>query len=69
MESPCKPLDGGFSSGFVPTEGTSPVTWRVVLNGTAPVYVYSGEGDSCRKGMLQVINPCVYLASCSRDGD
>ncbi|SPN98400.1 uncharacterized protein DNG_01445 [Cephalotrichum gorgonifer] len=59
LDNPCRPLGGGISSGFVPTEGgeVSPVTWRVVVNETDPVYVYSGEGNSCRKGMVQIINP------------
>lgn len=45
------------------TEAAPALTFRVVLNQTDPVYVYSGEGDSCSRGMLQVINPYVHPAS------
>lgn len=57
LESPCEPVEDGFSSGSVSAEAAEALTFRVILNQTDPVYVYSGEGDSCSKGMLQVINP------------
>ncbi|CAI4214921.1 unnamed protein product [Parascedosporium putredinis] len=57
-EDPCRPLASGFHSGSVPArDGQSPVTWRIVVNETEPIYLYSGYQDSCRQGMVQVINP------------
>lgn len=52
------------------SETASGLTFRIILNHTDPVYVYSGEGDSCSKGMLQVINPYVVpLASSGEEAN
>lgn len=60
LENPCEPLEDGFSSGFVSAEAAESLTFRVILNETNPVYIYSGQGDSCSKGMLQIINPYAF---------
>ncbi|CAG8960376.1 hypothetical protein HYFRA_00012451 [Hymenoscyphus fraxineus] len=57
---PCKPLAGGFFSGFVPTAapGPSNTTFTITVKDTKPVWIYCGQtvGSHCQSGMVAAIN-------------
>ncbi|XWW96207.1 hypothetical protein V2A60_004180 [Cordyceps javanica] len=58
FKTPCRPLDGGFASGFVPTEprdaGLS--TFTVEVKDDKPIWFYCGQADHCKKGMVGSVN-------------
>ncbi|KAF2875145.1 Cupredoxin [Massariosphaeria phaeospora] len=59
FNSPCKPSDGGFWSGFVPASGTTPnetTFMYTVANASAPIWVYCTQGSHCQSGMVAAIN-------------
>lgn len=59
FDKPCVPLDGGFSSGFIPTEQSpSGVTFEVTVKDTKPVWFYCAQtkGEHCQSGMVGSIN-------------
>ncbi|KAK0721625.1 hypothetical protein B0T26DRAFT_673425 [Lasiosphaeria miniovina] len=59
FDSPCQPLDKGFSSGFIPTAvSPSGVTFDIVVPDTNPIWFYCGQivGTHCQKGMVGSIN-------------
>lgn len=58
---PCKPLAGGFFSGFVPTQdltAASRTTFTITVNDTNPIWVYCAQtaGNHCQAGMVHAIN-------------
>ncbi|KAK3318861.1 hypothetical protein B0H66DRAFT_603428 [Apodospora peruviana] len=64
----CQPKpkeEGGFWSGFVPTEAGAPNSqvFRVTINDTQPIVFYCSQntGTHCKKGMFGVVNAGVEL--------
>lgn len=59
LASPCAPLTGGGSTGFVPVAaGTVGPTRRLVVpSSTAPLWFYCSQGTHCQSGMVFAINP------------
>jgi plastocyanin len=57
--SPCKPLDGGIWSGFIPSStGASQDTFQIkIQNDTTPIWYYCSQMKHCQGGMVGVINP------------
>lgn len=59
--APCNPSDGGFWSGYVPTNDTAAAATTTfmytVQNASAPVWFYCTQGRHCQNGMVGVINP------------
>ncbi|KAF1990077.1 Cupredoxin [Aulographum hederae CBS 113979] len=59
FDSPCQPMDGGFFSGTVTTQGTDSVSrmsFVVEVKGDGPVWFYCGIGRHCQNGMVGVVN-------------
>jgi plastocyanin len=57
---PCKPMDGGFKSGFLPvpdsmTDGFPSCDWDVKTKG--PLWVYCQQANHCAQGMVFAVNP------------
>ncbi|KAH8918496.1 hypothetical protein BT69DRAFT_575171 [Atractiella rhizophila] len=64
FDEPCKPLDGGFKSGFLPSQlGNSSQTgpgFVVEVQDTKPIWFYCGQQlpqPHCPQGMVGAINP------------
>jgi plastocyanin len=62
FEDPCRPLAGGFDSGFFPVgaDVTEFPTWSVTINDTAPTWIYCRQRNPqphCGQGMVFAINP------------
>jgi len=59
LASPCAPLTGGGSTGFVPVAaGTvGPTRKLVVPASTAPLWFYCSQANHCQTGMVFAINP------------
>lgn len=68
FDSPCVPLNvanpaaqvAGIFSGYVPvgasaSQGQRPV-FTVMINDTAPMWLYCQQGPHCQRGMVMVIN-------------
>ena len=60
---PCKPLAGGFNSGFVPVApgagtGTGAKKFVVTVKNNKPIWVYCAQttGRHCQSGMSMVVN-------------
>ncbi|KAJ2906362.1 hypothetical protein MKZ38_002078 [Zalerion maritima] len=61
FQEPCKPLEGGVFSGFVPVPEAgveSATTFTITVNDTKPIWIYCGQtaGDHCQSGMVSAIN-------------
>ncbi|KAI1876918.1 uncharacterized protein JN550_000990 [Neoarthrinium moseri] len=59
FDAPCQPLDGGFSTPFVPTQqAPSGVTFEVVVKDTKPIWFYCAQTAKthCQAGMVGSIN-------------
>ncbi|KAF7426398.1 hypothetical protein PC9H_008766 [Pleurotus ostreatus] len=63
FSNPCQPLADvtgvqGFRSGFVPVaaDATTFPTFEIVINDTAPIWGYCGQGNHCGSGMVFSIN-------------
>ncbi|KAL1987775.1 hypothetical protein VTN96DRAFT_2615 [Rasamsonia emersonii] len=55
---PCKPLAGGFYSGFQKTSsGPAEKAFVLTINDTSPIWYYCGQAKHCESGMVGVINP------------
>lgn len=55
---PCKPLEGGFYSGFQKTaSGPAEKEFVLTINDTSPIWFYCGQAKHCQNGMVGVINP------------
>ncbi|EMD60065.1 hypothetical protein GGP41_009469 [Bipolaris sorokiniana] len=57
---PCKKMEGGMDSGFMPNpEGMPGVTWNMTVETTEPLWFYCKQkmGVHCGKGMVFSINP------------
>ena len=52
--SPCRPLSGGFFSGFIGGEANEAFT--VMVNDTNPIWIYCSQIEHCQLGMAGVIN-------------
>lgn len=58
FDSPCKPMSGGFYSGYIPsTSGEAKSVFVVTVNNTDPIWFYCSQGSHCQDGMVGVINP------------
>lgn len=61
FDKPCEPLNGGFWSGFVPTNDTEAASdthfMYTVSNASAPIWFYCSAMRHCQNGMVGVINP------------
>ncbi|KAJ4298150.1 hypothetical protein N0V90_006049 [Kalmusia sp. IMI 367209] len=57
--SPCEPMEGGFWSGFIPSEkGAAAMTYMITItNESQPLWFYCSRGNHCQEGMVGVINP------------
>ncbi|KAF2625372.1 hypothetical protein BU25DRAFT_346032 [Macroventuria anomochaeta] len=56
---PCKAMDGGKDSGFMPNpEGKAGVTWNMTVETTDAIWMYckQAQGEHCGKGMVFSIN-------------
>ncbi|KAF2848007.1 hypothetical protein T440DRAFT_402396 [Plenodomus tracheiphilus IPT5] len=56
---PCRKMDGGMDSGFMPNpEGKAGVTWNMTVETTEPLWFYCKQqnGIHCGKGMVMSIN-------------
>ncbi|KAF2471578.1 uncharacterized protein BDR25DRAFT_285084 [Lindgomyces ingoldianus] len=56
---PCKKMDGGMDSGFMPNpEGKAGVEWNMTVSTTDPIWFYCRQqnGIHCGKGMVFSIN-------------
>jgi len=56
---PCKKMEGGMDSGFMPNpEGKAGVTWNMTVETTEPLWFYCKQqnGIHCGKGMVFSIN-------------
>jgi len=56
---PCKKMEGGMDSGFMPNpEGKAGVTWNMTVETTDPLWFYCKQqnGIHCGKGMVFSIN-------------
>lgn len=51
FKEPCKPLAGGFFSGFVPTkpEEAGLSTFTITVKDDKPIWFYCGQADHCKK--------------------
>lgn len=59
FSDPCRPLDKGFNSGFVPTlPGNNGIWFDIVIKDKKPIWFYCAQprGDHCQKGMVGAIN-------------
>ncbi|KAI8934021.1 hypothetical protein NX059_008789 [Plenodomus lindquistii] len=59
FEDPCRKMDGGMDSGFMPNpEGKAGVTWNMTVETTDPLWFYCKQqnGIHCGKGMVMSIN-------------
>ena len=59
FDNPCQPLEGGFSSGFIPTSvSPSGATFDIVIPDKKPIWFYCGQvnGNHCQSGMVGSIN-------------
>ncbi|KAL1633713.1 hypothetical protein SLS58_010977 [Diplodia intermedia] len=59
FEQPCKAMEGGFDSGFMPNpDGADGVTWSMMVNDTKPIWAYCKQkkGIHCGKGMVFSVN-------------
>jgi len=58
---PCKPMNNGFWSGYVPNMDAQAVAnttfTYTVTNASAPVWFYCSQARHCQSGMVGVINP------------
>lgn len=58
---PCKPMQGGAWSGFVPTtnaDAASNTSFVMeVTNASTPIWFYCSQAKHCQGGMVGVINP------------
>ncbi|KAK4151012.1 hypothetical protein C8A00DRAFT_45702 [Chaetomidium leptoderma] len=61
FKEPCRPLEGGFFSGFVPFEPQvdtpAPTEFTITLEDTKPKWMYCSQGNHCKSGMVHAINP------------
>jgi len=60
FESPCKPVQGGFDSGFVPVADNVVADFLVaelIVRDTNPVWVYCKQANHCQQGMVFAVNP------------
>ncbi|KAJ4986457.1 serine-threonine rich protein [Stagonosporopsis vannaccii] len=56
---PCKAMEGGKDSGFMPNpEGKEGVTWNMTVETTEAIWMYckQAQGEHCGKGMVFSIN-------------
>ncbi|KAJ8118668.1 hypothetical protein OPT61_g400 [Boeremia exigua] len=56
---PCKAMEGGKDSGFMPNpEGKAGVTWNMTVETTEAIWMYckQAQGEHCGKGMVFSIN-------------
>ncbi|KAF1926055.1 uncharacterized protein M421DRAFT_68487 [Didymella exigua CBS 183.55] len=56
---PCKAMEGGKDSGFMPNpEGKAGVTWNMTVETTDAIWMYckQSQGEHCGKGMVFSIN-------------
>jgi plastocyanin len=59
FDKPCVPLEGSFSSGFIPTTvSPSGVLFDIVVTNTTPIWFYCAQttGNHCQAGMVGSIN-------------
>jgi plastocyanin len=58
FSDPCKPMSGGFNSGFKPVgdNATEFPTYTVPVNNTTPVWVYCAQANHCTSGMVFAVN-------------
>lgn len=58
FDKPCVPIDGGFSSGFIPVEDDSfdAVFNVLVPPHTRPIWFYDANDKNCQSGMVGSIN-------------
>ncbi|KDR69138.1 hypothetical protein GALMADRAFT_145847 [Galerina marginata CBS 339.88] len=59
FNSPCNPIDAGFTTGFVPvSSGTTAKTFTVPAGtGTKPLWFFCGQTTHCQQGMVFAVNP------------
>ena len=50
FKEPCKPLEGGFNSGFNPTPGQPTDTFTITVKDDKPIWFYCGQADHCQQG-------------------
>jgi len=66
FDQPCQPASlfnssiVGFHSGFVPAAASAAMgqigTYTIMINSTAPIWIYCAQGRHCQGGMTMVIN-------------
>jgi hypothetical protein len=57
FDNPCQPIEGGFSSGFIPIQSSpSGVTFDYTIVDDKPKWFYCGQGTHCQSGMVGSIN-------------
>ncbi|KAF1960217.1 hypothetical protein CC80DRAFT_288633 [Byssothecium circinans] len=59
FDQPCKKMEGGMDSGFMPNpEGKPGVTWNMTVSTTEPLWFYCKQqtGTHCGVGMVMSIN-------------
>lgn len=63
FDKPCEPLGmnsnvTGIYSGFMPVDPAAQMTatYTVMVNSTAPLWLYCSQGKHCQSGMVMVIN-------------
>ena len=66
FDQPCQPANlfnssiFGFHSGFVPAAASAAMgqigTYTIMINSTAPIWIYCAQGRHCQGGMTMVIN-------------
>lgn len=61
--NPCAPLAStstngqvGFNSGFIPGKADGTATFDIVVNDTAPIWVYCAQTGHCGRGMVFSVN-------------
>lgn len=59
FDYPCTPLDGGFTSGFMPVapDAKNSPTFKIKVENTDPIWVHCEQVDHCPSGMVFAVNP------------
>ncbi|KAK3955779.1 hypothetical protein QBC32DRAFT_16024 [Pseudoneurospora amorphoporcata] len=57
FDKPCVPVDGGFSSGFIPVKNEFfAAVFNILVQHTRPVWFYDAKDSNCKSGMVGSIN-------------
>ncbi|KAJ4390288.1 hypothetical protein N0V85_007375 [Neurospora sp. IMI 360204] len=57
FDKPCVPIDGGFSSGFIPVNNESlDAVLNILVPHTKPIWFYDAKDSNCKSGVVGSIN-------------